>query len=178
MGDRALSYSVLIIAHVFFANVLLMNYLIAILSTTYENMKQSGIFRYKVNLYKYCERFMIAFNNESYGELVLHPPPVSYLCIVMLPFLFSKNMMVKVSSYFSYGMFWLENTLLISAFFMLEVVICPLVYIKVWINILRNSIGAVKTLINSAVWTLIGVPMTLYLIFRDCSFMVHILQCH
>ncbi len=51
MGERELSHSILIIGHVFFSNILLMNYLIAILSTTYENMKQSGIFRYKVNLY-------------------------------------------------------------------------------------------------------------------------------
>lgn len=51
MGGRELSYSILLIGHVFFSNILLMNYLIAILSTTYDNMKQTGIFRYKVNLY-------------------------------------------------------------------------------------------------------------------------------
>lgn len=51
MGSRELSYSILLIGHVFFTNILLMNYLIAILSTTYDNMKQTGIFRYKVNLY-------------------------------------------------------------------------------------------------------------------------------
>ncbi len=39
MGGRTLSYSILIIFHVFFSNVLLLNYLIAILSTTYDNMK-------------------------------------------------------------------------------------------------------------------------------------------
>ncbi len=51
MGERELSFSVLLIVYVFFGNILLMNYLIAILSTTYENMKQTGIFKYKVNLY-------------------------------------------------------------------------------------------------------------------------------
>lgn len=51
MGDRKLSFTCLQIIHVFIGNILLMNYLIAILSTTYENMKQTGIFRYKVNLY-------------------------------------------------------------------------------------------------------------------------------
>lgn len=39
MGDRELSFSVLQVIFVFFGNILLMNYLIAILSTTYENMK-------------------------------------------------------------------------------------------------------------------------------------------
>lgn len=51
MGGRTLSYSILMMFHVFFSNVLLLNYLIAILSTTYDNMKQSGIFKYKKNLY-------------------------------------------------------------------------------------------------------------------------------
>ena len=87
MGDRELSHSILLIVHVFFANILLMNYLIAILSTTYENMKETGIFRYKVNLYQYCERYMIAFSDPSYGEIVLHAPPLSYISIVMFPFL-------------------------------------------------------------------------------------------
>jgi len=36
---REVSQSLLLIVHVFFANILLLNYLIAILSTTYENMK-------------------------------------------------------------------------------------------------------------------------------------------
>ena len=64
-----------------------MNYLIAILSTTYENMKETGIFRYKVNLYQYRERYMIAFSDKSYGEIVLHAPPLSYLTLIMIPFM-------------------------------------------------------------------------------------------
>ena len=39
MDQRILSFSILLIIYVFFGNILLMNYLIAILSTTYENMK-------------------------------------------------------------------------------------------------------------------------------------------
>lgn len=63
MDGRVVSHSLLTIFTVFFANILLMNYLIAILSTTYENMKESGIFKYKCNLYTFCERYMVAFNN-------------------------------------------------------------------------------------------------------------------
>lgn len=50
-GDRDLIHNILMIGAVFFCNVLLMNYLIAILSTKYANMKDEGIFLYKVNLY-------------------------------------------------------------------------------------------------------------------------------
>jgi len=44
MGNREVSYSILQVAYVFLGNILLMNYLIAILSTTYDNMKETGIF--------------------------------------------------------------------------------------------------------------------------------------
>lgn len=49
--EKILAQSLLLIAYVFFCNILLLNYLIAILTTTYENMKESGIFKYKVNLF-------------------------------------------------------------------------------------------------------------------------------
>lgn len=97
MGDRELSFSILQIVFVFFGNILLLNYLIAILSTTYENMKQTGIFKYKVNLYQYCERFMIAFEEKAYGEIVLHPPPLSYISMVMIPFVWSSFLMTYVT---------------------------------------------------------------------------------
>jgi hypothetical protein len=51
MEGREVSHSLLTVFTVFFANILLMNYLIAILSTTYEKMKESGIFMYKCNLH-------------------------------------------------------------------------------------------------------------------------------
>jgi len=64
MGTRNLSHSILLIFVAFLTNILLLNFVIAILSTTYENMKESGIFKYKSNLFKYCEKYLIAFRSE------------------------------------------------------------------------------------------------------------------
>jgi len=86
MEKKEVVHSILLILHVFLTNVLLLNYLIAILSTTYENMQQSGIFKYKVNLYQYCERYMRAYAEGELGEFVLHPSPMSSFCIIMIPF--------------------------------------------------------------------------------------------
>jgi hypothetical protein len=61
MKDREFQFSILQIVHIYFANILLMNFLIAILSFTYENMQQISVFKYKVNVYQYCERYLIAF---------------------------------------------------------------------------------------------------------------------
>ena len=178
MEGRVLSYSILLISHVFFANIILMNYLIAILSTTYENMKQSGIFRYKVNLYQYCERFMTAFSEPSYGEIVLHPPPLSYLSLLMAPFLVSKKAMSYMSKAFSYLMFWIENLLFIFGFLVFEVCISPIAYIKVWVNLIKNSMGVLNTIVNCSVWLLIGIFVMLFLIARDVTYLMKILGHH
>ena len=178
MGNRVLSYSILMIFHVFFSNILLMNYLIAILSTTYENMKETGIFRYKVNLYQYCERFMIAFNDNSYGEIVLHPPPLSYISILMVPFLVCKPFMKYVSKSFSYIMFWLDNFVFIFAFLGYEVIISPFAYFKVWYNIIKNSVGLVKKIGNCIAWALIGVVMMVFIMISDCCNLIKILCQH
>ena len=69
------------ILYVYMSNVLLLNYLIAIMSTTYAVMMEEGIFMFKVNLYNYCERYLIAFGNESYCELALHTAPINVLAI-------------------------------------------------------------------------------------------------
>lgn len=166
------------IFHVFFSNILLMNYLIAILSTTYDNMRETGIFKYKINLYQYCERFMIAFNNKSYGESILHPPPLSYLSVLMIPFFICTNLMVYISKGFSYLMYWLENLIFIFAFFALELLICPIAYIKVWFNLIRNSMGVFRIICNCIVWAIIGVIMMVFIVISDFCNLLKILCCH
>lgn len=51
MGTQELFFSIIFMIHVFFANILLLNFLIAILSATYDKMKEIAIFKYKINLF-------------------------------------------------------------------------------------------------------------------------------
>lgn len=178
MGDRVLSFSILQVFYVFMANVLMMNYLIAILTTTYDNMSKTGIFLYKVNLYQYCERFMIAFQEEAYGEIVLHPPPVSYISAMMIPFVVSSWLMRYITRGFSYTMHWVENAVFIGAFFGFELALAPLAYTKVWLNLIANSLGLLKTIMNCLAWAALGLPIILFLAIRDSVYLVHILSHH
>ena len=178
MGGRDLSYAILMIFFVFFANILLMNFLIAILSTTYDNMKQTGIFEYKINLYMYCERFIKAFGDRAYGEIVLHPPPLSFLSAMMIPFLVSSTAMKYISKGFSYLMYWLENSVFILGFLLFEMGISPFAYLKVWFNLIKNSMGILNLITNCLVWLLIGIPTLIFLIFRDVYYLIKILCYH
>lgn len=54
-----LENDLLMIFHILISNVFLLNYLVAILATVYENMLEKGDFAYKSNKYMYIERFYI-----------------------------------------------------------------------------------------------------------------------
>ena len=45
----------------------MLNYLIAIVSTVYEDNIESGDFVFKSNKYMYIERFMIPLENDTYS---------------------------------------------------------------------------------------------------------------
>lgn len=86
MKEQENVHQLLLLGHIFMAHILLLNYLIAILSGTYTIFLESGTFLFKVSLYQYCERYLIAFGNPAYGEVVLHPAPVCIVSTLTLPF--------------------------------------------------------------------------------------------
>jgi hypothetical protein len=63
-------------------------------------------------------------------------------------------------------------------FLIFEMFLAPLAYMKVWVNVLLNSLGALRTIGNSLLWALIGIPMTLFLVIRDLVYLIMILCKH
>lgn len=59
-GTAPIIYTLLQILNLFFINILMLNFMVAILSTTYENMLESGSFKYKCALFEYCEKYLVA----------------------------------------------------------------------------------------------------------------------
>lgn len=115
-GSRETSFSIFMIVHLFISSILLLNYLIAILSTVYQVMRDFGDFSFKAGLYSYCERYLIPFNDPRYGQLVVHPAPICLLSIVLLPSVCWPNTLRKMSVGFSMVMFWIENVFMILLF--------------------------------------------------------------
>lgn len=56
-GEFETLWSVIYQLITLFGNVLMLNYLVAILSSTYENLLQYGSFLYKVKKFQYCQRY-------------------------------------------------------------------------------------------------------------------------
>jgi len=173
-----MTHSALLLISVTIGNVLMINFLIAILSTTYENMKKSGTFKYKVNLYQYCERYMVAFDDRVFGELVLHPPPLSYFSALLVPFIFCKNLLAKLNSGFSFAMYWVENILFLCLFSAYEFFLIPIVYLKILFNIFMSSLGLFTLILNCFIWLIAGLFFTAYIASRDVAFLFKILKMH
>lgn len=165
--EREISYTVLLVSYVFFSNIMLLNFLIAILSTTYEMMQQDGVFRYKVNLYTYCQKFIIPFQDRIYGELLLHPPPLTYSAIVfILPTFCSNRGMENMSYLFSQFMYWLENIVFGLFFFTFELLLCLPTYFKVFHNIVLNAKGG-KLALYLVIWLFLGFFITIFIVLED-----------
>lgn len=187
MSGRVISHSLLTVFHVFFTNIILMNYLIAILSSTYGKMRESGVFSFKVNLYQYCERFLTAFKDRAYGELVMHPPPLSFGVGLLLPFIMSRDVMTRFSKYMSYFFYWLENIVYMLAFFIFELLISPFVYVKIWLNLSNlfyihnfesNGSGKCQSFLYLVLWSIAGFFIMLWILIKDMSNFYIILANH
>ena len=80
-------HAIIMILHLYIANIFLLNYLVAILSTVYGDMGEKGAFFYKVFKYKYIERYLIAFKDKNgYSELIIHAPPMNMFLLAIVPF--------------------------------------------------------------------------------------------
>jgi hypothetical protein len=135
-----MSNSLLTMLHVFISNIFLLNYLVAILATVYEIMKDEGEFSYKANKYEFIEKYSIAMlDPNGYSEIIIHPPPLNVFTLPIIPCIIKKSLMKKASEVFSKFIFWVENVFYIIGFLGYELLLCPYIYFKILLNILNLS---------------------------------------
>lgn len=134
------SNSILTMVHVFISNIFMLNYLVAILSTVYEIMKDEGEFSFKANKYQFIEKYSVAMlDPNGYSELIIHPPPLNVFTLFILPCIIKKSLMKKAADVFSKLIFWCENVLYLMVFLSYELMLCPLIYFKLMISVIRFS---------------------------------------
>jgi hypothetical protein len=142
-------------------------------------MRESGIFVYKKNLYQYCDKFIKAFEDESYGELIIHSPPLNYLNLLSTPFIFSRKSMKLFSKSLSYFIFWVDNIFIwMNLFLLIEIIISPFVLIKLFLSLFSVIKKMQKRLQYMAMFT-IGFPFVfVYVLSIDFRNLFFILRCH
>ena len=61
--EEKYKHTIFMILHIFISNIFLLNYLIAILATVFEEMNEVGSFSYKSYMYQYIERYTKGMEN-------------------------------------------------------------------------------------------------------------------
>ncbi len=163
------------IFHTLMSNIFMLNYLIAILTTVYEEMLQQGDFAYKSNKYMYIERFFIPLQDQwGYTELVVHPAPMNYISSILLLTVFDDGLMRRSSEIVSKLIFWIENIYYVLEMLLIELVLAPFIYCRLIINIIRTTtIG--NAIILLTCWILLGPFFLVFCIFNDMYFYSKIL---
>lgn len=161
----------------------MLNFMVAILSTTYENMLESGSFKYKCTLFEYCEKYMIAFEEKNIGEIVVHPPPINMLCTLIFPFFLLpetqfKKWMPKICEAFSKTNFWIENIFLLVLFIIFELFLTPFVYLKSFYTIIYSTNGLFSVIANVFKWAALGPLLMMLVLCKDVVNLINILRMH
>jgi hypothetical protein len=118
-------------------------------------------------LFEYCERYMIAFQDKSYGELVLHAPPINLICILMLPFTLIPSRMDEAAEKFSLTIYWVENIMGMLGFLVFEICLLPLVYVMTYFNIAYSCNSPLQLLKHLSTWTLLGFFFLIHILAND-----------
>ena len=175
MGSREQSYSILLVIHLFFSCILLLNYLIAILATVYEIMKDYGDFNFRSSVFQYTEKYTIPLKDKKYTELAYNPAPLPIFTMFLVPFLPCPKLFKQLSWCFSLTIFWGINIVLIIAFWIYELILVPFCYFKVFFNILSSPVSALKKAYAMLMWLIFGLFILFYFSFKDTIAFVMIL---
>lgn len=177
VGQDEYFHVCVLVVHILISNIFLLNYLIAILSTVYEEMAELGDFAYKSSKYQYIERYQIPMQDQwGYEELVVHPPPINYLTGLLTFCIFKANMMLRFSVIFSKMIFWLENIFFyIPKMFVYETLLIPLIYLRLIANIIRTESEIRNAIYLLLLWLIIGPVYLLINLIIDMYFYVKVL---
>lgn len=161
--------------HIVLSNIFLLNYLIAILSSAYEYMKDFGEFDFKANRYKYVEKYQKAFlDPHGYAELVVHPPPLNVMNMPILPFAFVPDSFPSKAEVFSKLMFWFENLFIVLLFLVYSILLVPLIFFKMLYNFFR-SMKIYFFVVFAFVWIIVGLLVLPLFVLKDVFYLFKIL---
>jgi hypothetical protein len=173
--EYAYVHTAFMVVHLFLSQVLLLNYMVAILGTVYEEEMEAGEFQFKCNKYEYIERCMIAFSDPNgYAQLIVHAPPINFPAVFLLPAVFDKARMKKWALWFSLAYFWFENIYFIIEQLLYELFLIPLIYCRVTFYIAK--LGGLHALHLLFGWLLGGPFYLVYGLCKDMYYFVAILS--
>ena len=102
----------------------------------------------------------------GYSELVVHPPPLNVFTLFILPVVFRKGLMKRSGEVFSKFIFWLENLVYLILMLVYEILLVPLIYFKVIINIIKVA-SFLNMIMLVLLWVLFGIFFLFFGVMKD-----------
>lgn len=168
-------HTYLTMLHLVASNIFLLNYLIAILSSAYEYMRDVGEFDYKATRYAYVEKYQTAFTDKrGYAELVVHPAPIGTLTLFLLPALCAPKAFPDRAEVFAKLMYWAENLFFMLAFVVYACLLMVAIFFKVLYNLFR-SMRLLSFPPVALLWIVFGFVALPLFVAKDLFYLVSIL---
>lgn len=172
---RDLIYKIMFTIYMLSSNVILLNFLVAILSTTFNKMRARGKFEFTRIKYQYIEKFMVPLTDKNgYQELIIQPVPINVLSFPILFLIPNKRLFKKAAYYFAYSVYWLENIIFIFFFLIKEMLSVPRLYFKTLSRINKSPKILVKIKLMF-IWSFIGLFVLAYTACTDVANLVGVL---
>ena len=170
LGDYDLVHRFLLAVHVLASNILLLNYLVAILSTVYNLLNKEEdirLFACRSYIHYYSKRLSNAMIDKKYGDFILIMPPFNILLFLTTLFLPWPNLFDSVINgarliYFTIVSF--IASVILGCYLIL---ISPVVYIKVFFLYYFTNNPLYIKVIYSSLWALFGYIRIIYEIIND-----------
>jgi hypothetical protein len=110
----------------------------------------------------------------GYSELVMHPPPLNFFTIFLIPCVIRKGLMKRMAELFGKLMFWLENLLYFIIMFIYEMILVPFIFFRVCFHIIRlSTISSMVFLL--LVWVFTGIFFLLFNVYKDMFYYLKIM---
>ena len=129
-------HSVFIMVHGIISFIFLVNFIAAILTSTYRHVIDGGEFSYKCIKYQFFEKYQHGLiQKNGIKEIILHPSPLNLITFFLIPLSINRPLANKLGVIIAKVNFWIENIFYITLFLLYEIALSPYVQIKVFWNI-------------------------------------------
>ena len=177
-NDYDIINRVLLIIHIFISNVLLLNYLVAVLMVVFNYVMIEPAekeFNLRNSVYYFSRRYDAAMHDEYYGNLILIQPPLNFLLIFSLPLFWFKDLLKSFQYYMGIFYFIITSSGIVLFVIIYLLIISPIVSFKIFfINFSTNKTNQEKFL-EALILIFFGYFIVLYHVFYDIYKLIIIL---
>ena len=113
-------------------------------------------------------------NEHGYDELVLTPAPLNAFTMIMIPLALSKTLTSHMANCYTQLVYWTENIFYILFFFFYEIILIPVIFVKVLYNIMRLA-GIFSMIPLIIIWLFISPIVLVMGVCKDFTNFIKIL---